>query len=181
MASTGPPPMAWVSRAERRNLYCGLSCRLEFSHNSVPRRLQDEGSILRKIADSSRSSSGGEGAKSVVLGMGDDAALFRPKPGHEVLLTCDWFLEGTHFLREKHSPDSVGWKCLARALSDIAAMGGKPRCFLLSLAFPASLTGRWLDEFLRGLRRASARFQCPLAGGDTTCRDMILINVTVAG
>jgi thiamine-monophosphate kinase len=60
-------------------------------------------------------------------------------------------------------------------------MGGKPRCFLLSLALPASLTGRWLDEFLRGLRRASAKFQCHLAGGDTTCRDMILINVTVVG
>ncbi len=181
MVSTGPPPMAWVSRAERRKLYCGLSCRLEFSHNSVPRRLQDEGSILRKIADSSRSSSGGEGAKSVVLGMGDDAALFRPKPGHEVLLTCDWFFEGTHFLREKHPPDSVGWKCLARALSDVAAMGGIPRCLLLSLALPETHTGQWLDGFLGGLRRASRKFHCFLAGGDTTRRNHMLINVTVVG
>jgi thiamine-monophosphate kinase len=96
-------------------------------------------------------------------------------------LTCDWFLEGTHFLREKHPPDSVGWKSVARAVSDIAAMGGTPRCFLLSLALPSSHTGRWLEEFLRGLRRASQRFGCILAGGDTTRRGEILINITVIG
>ena len=117
----------------------------------------------------------------VRLGIGDDAALFRPRAGHELILTCDWFLEGTHFLRDKHPPDSVGWKCLARALSDVAAMGGVPRCFLLSLAIPSSHTERWLDEFLGGLRRASRKFQCVLVGGDTTRRDNILINVTVVG
>jgi len=111
--------------------------------------------------------------------MGDDAALFRPKPGHETILTSDWFLEGTHFLRERHPPDAVGWKCLARAVSDVAAMGGTPRCFLLSLALPETHTGGWLDLFLGGLRRASRKFQCALAGGDTTRRNEILINVTV--
>lgn len=113
--------------------------------------------------------------------MGDDAALFRARPEHELILTCDWFLEGTHFERDKHPPDSVGWKCLARAVSDIAAMGGVPRCFLLSLAIPSSHTGRWLDQFLSGLRRASRKFRCALAGGDTTRRNTILINVTVIG
>lgn len=117
----------------------------------------------------------------VRLAMGDDAALFRPQAGLETILTCDWFLEGAHFLRDKHPPDSVGWKCLARAVSDIAAMGGVPRCFLLSLAIPSSHTGNWLDGFLRGLRRASRKFQCVLAGGDTTRRQEILINITVVG
>ena len=119
--------------------------------------------------------------RTLSLGIGDDAALFRPKPGHETILTCDWFLEGTHFLRDKHPADSIGWKCLARAVSDVAAMGGVPRCFLLSLALPASLTGRWLDSFLGGLRRASRKFRCALAGGDTTRKENVLINVTVAG
>ena len=141
-----------------------------------------EDSLLRKIAASVRRSSKEAVSKTFLpLGIGDDAALFRPLPGHETVLTCDWFLEGTHFLRDKHPPDSVGWKCLARALSDIAAMGAIPRCFLLSLALPASLTGRWLDGFLGGLRRASRKFHCVLAGGDTTRRDQILINVTVVG
>src|SRR5438034_8571801 len=67
----------------------------------------------------------GEVSPEVRLGMGDDAALFRPRPSHEMILTCDWFLEGTHFLQEKQPPDSLGWKCLARAVSDIAAMGDR--------------------------------------------------------
>src|SRR6267143_3262812 len=147
----------------------------------MPRKRQNEDSILKKIAGSSRSSRGQRAGRSITLGMGDDAALFRPKPGHEIILTCDWFLEGTHFLREKHPPDAVGWKCLARAVSDVAAMGGSPRCFLLSLALPETHTGRWLDLFLSGLRRASRKFQCVLAGGDTTRGNEILTNVTVVG
>jgi len=117
----------------------------------------------------------------VRLGIGDDAAEWSARPGCETVLTCDWFLEGTHFLRAKHPPDSVGWKCLARAVSDIAAMGGEPRCFLLSLALPKSATGAWLDGFLAGLRRAQRRLGCVLAGGDTTRSERILICVTVVG
>jgi thiamine-monophosphate kinase len=115
------------------------------------------------------------------LGIGDDAALWKPKPGFACILTSDWFLEGSHFLREKHPPDSVGWKCLARATSDIAAMGGKPRCFLLNLALPAATTGKWLKSFLGGLRRAARALDCVLAGGDTTRSERVLISVTVIG
>jgi thiamine-monophosphate kinase len=115
------------------------------------------------------------------LGAGDDAAVWQPRKGYETILTSDWFLEGTHFLRELHPPDSVGWKCLARAVSDIAAMGGTPRCFLLSLALPRPVADKWLDGFLRGLRRASHALDCALAGGDTTRQKRILINVTVIG
>jgi thiamine-monophosphate kinase len=121
------------------------------------------------------------GSRFVTLGIGDDAALVRPGKGQEIILTCDWFLEGTHFLRDRHPAEAVGWKCLARAVSDVAAMGGVPRCFLLSLAFPTDLAARWLDEFLAGLRRAAKRFGCGLAGGDTTERREVLINVTVVG
>ncbi len=119
--------------------------------------------------------------RSLRLGIGDDAALWRPTLGQETILTGDWFLEGTHFLRGKHPPDAVGWKSLARAISDIAAMGGVPRCFLLSIALPPSCTGEWFDGFLRGLHRASRRLGCPLAGGDTTRRARILIQITVVG
>jgi thiamine-monophosphate kinase len=115
------------------------------------------------------------------LGIGDDAALLRPRRGYDTILTCDWSLEETHFLLHKHPADAVGWKCLARAVSDIAAMGGQPRGFLMSLALPNDLTGHWLTEFLGGLRRASRTLHCPLAGGDTTRQSKVLINITVVG
>jgi thiamine-monophosphate kinase len=60
-------------------------------------------------------------------------------------------------------------------------MGAKPRCFLLSLALPASATGKWLDGFLKGLSRAAKELGCELAGGDTTQRSEILISVTAVG
>jgi thiamine-monophosphate kinase len=120
-------------------------------------------------------------APAVRVAIGDDAAIFAPRVGHETILTCDWFLEGTHLLRDKHPADAVGWKCLARAVSDVAAMGSAPRCFLLSLALPETHLGRWLDDFLVGLRRASRAFHCALVGGDITRRREILINVTVVG
>jgi len=121
------------------------------------------------------------GLRFLSLGMGDDAALVSNTPGYDMVLTCDWFLEGTHFLRNKHPADAVGWKCLARAVSDIAAMGAVPRSFLLSLALPRKLAGSWLEDFLGGLRRAARKFGCSLAGGDTTERREVLINVTVVG
>ena len=144
-------------------------------------RMSDEGELLRKLERVMRP--GGDGAKEqgLRLGMGDDAALWMPRAGFETILTTDWFLEGTHFLRKIHPADSAGWKCLARAVSDVAAMGGEPRCFLLSLALPESCTGKWMDGFLDGLKRASRRLRCPLAGGDTTRRREILINITVIG
>ena len=122
------------------------------SENELVRRIRAIGTATSRLNSAVR------------LGIGDDAALFSPRRGYETILTCDWFLERTHFLRDKHPADSVGWKCLARAVSDIAAMGGEPRCFLLSLALPETHAGRWLDEFLAGLRRAATKVQVPISG-----------------
>ena len=144
------------------------------------RRNRDENQLLGRIAQAFAGKRG-RGDRALRLGIGDDAALYVPRSGYESVLTCDWFLEGTHFLRKQHPADAIGWKCLARAVSDVAAMGGIPRCFLLSLALPPSHTGKWLGQFLGGLRRASRRFRCVLAGGDTTRQEKILINVSVVG
>jgi thiamine-monophosphate kinase len=141
-----------------------------------------EDELVKKIATATefpkanRPSRGG-----LSLGIGDDAALLRARPGYQIIWTCDWFLEGSHFLRDLHPPDSVGWKCLARAVSDVGAMGGQPKYYLLSLAIPNSHRGAWLDRFLAGLKRAGHRFGCQLAGGDTTRNDKILIDITVIG
>jgi thiamine-monophosphate kinase len=117
----------------------------------------------------------------VKLGIGDDAAILTPRAGSDWILTCDAFIEGVHFLRDLHPADSVGYKSLARATSDIAAMGGLPRAFLLTLALPEALTGLWLDRFLAGMKRAARILGVRLIGGDTTKSPQVFISITVLG
>ena len=100
------------------------------------------------------------------VGIGDDCAVLRPPRGHELLITTDFSLEDVHFRRDWHPAECVGHRCLARGLSDIAAMGGEPLAAFLSLALPAGLEQRWVNGFLRGLMKLAKRFNVPLAGGD---------------
>jgi thiamine-monophosphate kinase len=155
-------------------------------HRATPRtkavRVEEEDSLVGQFQRIQRETGvAGSHRKSLQVAIGDDAAVWRPRAGHETILTCDWFLEGTHFLANWHPPESIGWKCLVRASSDVTAMGAQPRCFLLSLALPSTRTGAWLEHFLHGLKRASRALHCPLAGGDTTRRNEILVNITVVG
>jgi thiamine-monophosphate kinase len=115
------------------------------------------------------------------VGIGDDAAVVRPKEGVEWVLTTDAFLENVHFLSRVHPPEAVGYKALARATSDLAAMGARPLYFLLSLALPAGCTGKWYDGFLEGMARAARTFGLTLAGGDTTRSTLAAINLTIIG
>jgi thiamine-monophosphate kinase len=105
----------------------------------------------------------------------------RPREGAEWVLSTDAFLENVHFLLRVHPPEVVGYKALARATSDLAAMGARPRYFLLSLALPPSCTGKWFDRFLEGMSRAARSFGLVLAGGDTTRNRLAAINLTVIG
>jgi thiamine-monophosphate kinase len=84
-----------------------------------------------------------------------------------MLVTTDFTLEEVHFRREWHPPDVVGWRCMTRGLSDIAAMGGEPRAAFLSLALPRGTPQPWVNKFLSGLLEAAAEFRVTLAGGDT--------------
>jgi thiamine-monophosphate kinase len=112
-------------------------------------------------------------SKSVTLGIGDDCAILRPPRSSEVLVTTDFTLEGRHFRRDLHPPESVGHRCLARGLSDLAAMGATPIAAFLSLALPAHMlaesSGRtWITRFFNGLQALSEMHGVPLAGGDTS-------------
>ena len=100
-------------------------------------------------------------------GIGDDCAVLRPRAGYEVCVTTDFSLEGRHFRRDWHSPQSAGHRCLARGLSDLAAMGAEPMAVFLSLAVPARTPAAWVDGFLDGLLALARRYKVPLAGGDT--------------
>ena len=103
---------------------------------------------------------------SVRLGIGDDAAVVAPAPGCELAISVDMLVEGRHFLADV-DPASLGHKALAVNLSDLAAMGARPRWALLGGALPDA-DERWLDAFAHGLFAIADRFGVSLIGGDTT-------------
>jgi len=118
----------------------------------------------------------------VLTGIGDDCAVLRLLPRHEFLVTTDFTLEGIHFRRDWHPPESVGHRCLARGLSDIAAMGGEPVAAFLSLALPRDLPQSWVARFLGGLISLAKKNGITLAGGDTAeSPDGILADIMVVG
>lgn len=123
----------------------------------------------------------GAGRTRLLLGIGDDAAVITTDGRTDLVLSCDAFLEGIHFLGDAHPADSVGYKALVRAASDLGAMGAAPRLFLLTLAIPAIRTGAWLDGFIAGMRRAARLLGMRLAGGDTTKAEAVAISITVVG
>jgi thiamine-monophosphate kinase len=123
-----------------------------------------------------------EPASSLVRGIGDDCAIYRPHGGREDLLfTTDMLIEDVHFRRATHRPEDVGWKCLARGLSDIAAMGGEPRFCLVSLAVAKWADARWVEGFYRGLLRLARREKTALAGGDLARDGKVTCDIVVCG
>jgi thiamine-monophosphate kinase len=124
--------------------------------------------------------------RAVQAGIGDDCAVLRFLPSRgrqtDALVTTDFSLEGIHFRREWHPAESVGHRCLARGLSDIAAMGGEPVAAFLSLALPRDLPQSWVDRFARGLIGLAERYGVTLAGGDTAeSPNGILADIVVVG
>ena len=100
------------------------------------------------------------------LGLLDDAALIAPRPGFELVTAIDTIVEGVHFLPADPAFD-VARKLMRVNLSDLAAMGARPRAYLLGLAVPDALDFDWLRDFARGLAADQERFAIALAGGDT--------------
>lgn len=118
----------------------------------------------------------------VTLGIGDDAAAFAPSPGQLSLITTDTLVEGVHFDLSYSDPFSLGKKALSVNLSDIAAMGGKPRHYLLSLAIPPAMTLDFLDNFIGGMLSRADQFGACLIGGDTcSSSGPLVLTLTVLG
>jgi len=143
--------------------------------------MQKEDKLVRKISRSLGGKRGNSRKSGLCLGIGDDSALYSPSPGYESVVSCDAFLEDIHFRLSTDPPDSVGYKSLVRATSDLVAMGAEPQFFLLTLALPPRLSGQWLDSFLKGMSRASRRLKIAVLGGDTTANSKVFISLTVIG
>jgi thiamine-monophosphate kinase len=116
-------------------------------------------------------------SRDLVLGIGDDCAIYRPRAGEELLFTTDQMIEDVHFTRAQ-SAASIGERALARSLSDIAAMGGEPRFCLVALA--AAQT-KWIEDFYGGLLRLARRTGVVLAGGDLARDENLHCDVMVCG
>ncbi|MBI3209924.1 MAG: thiamine-phosphate kinase [Candidatus Solibacter usitatus] len=133
----------------------------------------NENSVIEHIRKKARLKS------EVAMGIGDDCAIYRPRKGEELLFTTDFVIEGRHFRRDTHTARQVGYKALARSLSDIAAMGGSPEFCLVGLAAPAD--SQWIDGFYDGLFALAAKTGTSLAGGDLSRSETIICDVMVCG
>ncbi|MCC6343754.1 MAG: thiamine-phosphate kinase [Bryobacterales bacterium] len=115
------------------------------------------------------------------LAIGDDCAIYTPAAGEELLFTTDMLIEDAHFRRGTHKAADVGYKTLARGLSDIAAMGGAPRFCLVSLALAEWTDERWVDGFYTGLLELARATGTELAGGDLARADKVMADIVVCG
>lgn len=147
---------------------------------SHPSSLRDIGEfgLIKRIAGKAKRKD-----KSVLVGIGDDAAVINVGAYCDtpLLVTTDSLIEDIHFRRD-FQPEAIGWKALAVNISDIAAMGGVPEHYLLSLGVPEGISIEYIDRFVMGMTEAAEEYGLSMIGGDTTSSpDKFYISVTVLG
>ena len=116
--------------------------------------------------------------KQTALGIGDDAAIINVQKNHQLVISSDMLIETIHFLKNTN-PSHLGWKSLAVNLSDIAAMGAKPKWATLSISLP-KINHVWLKKFSEGFFKCANQFGIDLVGGDTT-KGPLSISITIMG
>lgn len=117
----------------------------------------------------------------VILGIGDDAAVWQPSRSHRSVISTDMLVEGVHFTRATMSLEDAGWRAMAAALSDLAAMGARPVLATVALGVPAANGSAEILELYKGIAAAAGRFKIAIAGGDLSRSDIVTISVTVVG
>jgi thiamine-monophosphate kinase len=137
--------------------------------------MRGEAELIRELQRRFRAGGG------VRVGVGDDAAVLCGDSKSDWVVTTDLLIEGVHFLRTTQEAPAVGWKALARSLSDMAAMGARPRYALVALAVPPSLPPGWVKAFFSGLGRLARRHRVKVAGGDLSSAPQIVVDVQVLG
>ncbi|MEX0658683.1 MAG: thiamine-phosphate kinase [Egibacteraceae bacterium] len=119
----------------------------------------------------------GEG---IAIGHGDDAAVILATQ-RGIVVTVDVLVEGVHFTHELSSWADIGWKAVAVNVSDLAAMGARPRAAVVGLCRPAGLPHDHVESLYRGMRAACDRWGVRLVGGDTARAGQLMVSVTAIG
>jgi thiamine-monophosphate kinase len=116
--------------------------------------------------------------QNALIGVGDDAAIIAPSPGHALVVTTDTMIEGRHFLPTL-DPVKLGRRLVQVNLSDLAAMGAAPKYAMLSLVLPR-IDETWIAKFAEGMWRALDEYEIDLIGGNTT-RGPLALTLTAYG
>ena len=117
----------------------------------------------------------------VITGVGDDAAVYHPKPGMVQVVTTDALVEGYHFDFDFYRMDHIGYKAMVVNLSDIAAMNAQPTLATVALGIPGSFSTEDLESLYRGLTNAASKYGVQIIGGDTTHSPVLLLSITIIG
>lgn len=122
-------------------------------------------------------------APGLVVGPGDDAAVWQPPLGHAIVTTTDSLVEGTHFLTPLAGNAAVdlGWRLLAVSLSDLAAMGAAAGPAVVALALPPAWPVAWVEALYQGLAECAAQFGAPLSGGNISAAATAVLTCTCVG
>lgn len=120
-------------------------------------------------------------SRKIVLGIGDDAALWQPSRSHRSAITTDVLVEGVHFTRELMTLEDAGWRAIAANASDLAAMGARPVLATVALGVPAGAGIHEIEELYRGLAAAAREQRLTIAGGDLSRAPVVTIAVTAVG
>ncbi|WP_371069333.1 thiamine-phosphate kinase [Sediminibacillus sp. JSM 1682029] len=134
----------------------------------------DEFSFIRSIAPKVHRQSG------LIKGIGDDTAVFR-QPYQDIVTAVDTFVEGVHFTRKTMAPYHVGYRVLAANISDIAAMGGTPAFYMISIVIPEGWSEEDLASIYKGMDDLASLYHIDLIGGDTVSGKELSISVTIIG
>jgi len=148
----------------------------------MPERVSDIGEfgLIRRISDLLNRD--GIRSERVTIGIGDDTASFLPRPGYEVLVTCDCLVEGRHYLSRYISPLDLGRRAMTLNISDIGAMGGRPLYALISLGLKAEILVQDVEEMYRGFLAELNPFGASIIGGNLTqSGNGMFIDITLIG
>ncbi len=117
----------------------------------------------------------------VLVGIGDDAAVWQPSRSNRSVVTTDALVEGVHFTRAAMRAEDVGYRALAANLSDLAAMGARPVLATIALGFPAGTDTNWILAAYDGIAALAKRTRCAIAGGDLTRSPALVLAITAIG